>query len=529
VRRELAVAARRKGTSGGRVGSGLIAFAILIGLLMAHGAVPGQTGPALLRWLSIVIFLECLIAGTRYTSDILSEEKRDGTLGLLFLTDLTGIDIVLGKMVSRSIGATYNLMATFPIFGLSLLFGGITGQQVVLTSIVLLVTTVWSLTVGIFVSSRGVNERKVVVGSLMLTAVFTLAPPCLWKALTVFLGPGGVVDLILYISPAYAFNQAGRGLVDEVLRSCWTLLAMGAVMAAYSSWRVQQFSREQELAESAEGAAAVRPLSGQHREATLPQIVMSWLKLREQGRPKEIMILSVIALAFGCFSHFIVATKTTWLIWVVLFGSYGLHVLYKFLITTESCRALNSAQRTGELELLLSTPLPPEFIIYGQIRATVKIWLPAALSIGVMNFLWMIDPDFREHLGVVLPCSWLLLAVDSYALAWRSILNALRGERFPKTVFKTFFQIIAPPMMAIGVILLLLIQSSCSDSTASAVFVFWTLVSVGYDIGLIVAAKARLAHFRELAAGDGWNTSGKFISSAVNITAIGDLEAEPTI
>src|SRR5947207_4102151 len=37
----------------------------------------------------------CLVAGRLFTADCLSREKREGTLGLLFLTDLKGYDVVI--------------------------------------------------------------------------------------------------------------------------------------------------------------------------------------------------------------------------------------------------------------------------------------------------------------------------------------------------------------------------------------------------------------------------------------------------
>src|SRR5438105_3113281 len=115
VQRELSVAARRKATNWGRVASAGITFAVFVSLLIAQKGSPARVGTMLLQFLTLFIFLECLIAGPRYTADAISEEKREGTLGLLFLTDLIGIDVVLGKMISRSIGSVYNLIATFPI------------------------------------------------------------------------------------------------------------------------------------------------------------------------------------------------------------------------------------------------------------------------------------------------------------------------------------------------------------------------------------------------------------------------------
>src|SRR5260370_3617695 len=53
----------------------------------------------------------CLLAGIFLTADCLSEEKREGTLGLLFLADLKSYDVVLGKLIATSTHSVYGLLA----------------------------------------------------------------------------------------------------------------------------------------------------------------------------------------------------------------------------------------------------------------------------------------------------------------------------------------------------------------------------------------------------------------------------------
>src|SRR5690348_13115289 len=100
VERELIEASRRRGTYWIRLAAA--AVGLLIGgwvMLMTHNQPPAQLGIALFVALSIAAFVYCLSVGIFRTADCLSEEKREGTLGLLFLTDLKGYDIVLGKLV----------------------------------------------------------------------------------------------------------------------------------------------------------------------------------------------------------------------------------------------------------------------------------------------------------------------------------------------------------------------------------------------------------------------------------------------
>src|SRR6185369_11363920 len=80
--------------------------------------------------------LYAFVAGMRDTADCLSWEKREGTLGLLFLTDLKGYDVVLGKLAAHSLNAFYSVVAVLPMLAIPLLMGGITLGEVGRTALV---------------------------------------------------------------------------------------------------------------------------------------------------------------------------------------------------------------------------------------------------------------------------------------------------------------------------------------------------------------------------------------------------------
>ena len=101
VQRELLVAARQRMTYLSRTLSAGILLPVFALLQNLHAGGGTFAGPHILSILSTIVFVECMLAGIRYTSDSISEERREGTLGLLFLTDLKGADIVLGKVFAR--------------------------------------------------------------------------------------------------------------------------------------------------------------------------------------------------------------------------------------------------------------------------------------------------------------------------------------------------------------------------------------------------------------------------------------------
>ena len=131
VERELRLAARRQLTFWLRVAAALTAIIIASGLFALLSLVPGGVGTQLgrvlftvLTWMSLAVSLS---AGVFFTSDALSEEKREGTLGFLFLTDLRGYDVVLGKLLATSCRCVFALLAVFPILACTQLLGGVEG------------------------------------------------------------------------------------------------------------------------------------------------------------------------------------------------------------------------------------------------------------------------------------------------------------------------------------------------------------------------------------------------------------------
>src|ERR1700678_3297697 len=142
VERELRIAARLTATYRNRaIAAGVVMFVALVMLVFGmFASSPSRGGAMIFKTLSFLAMLFCLLEGVRKTADCLSEEKREGTLGLLFLTDLKGYDVVGGKLVATSLNAFYGLMAIVPLLAIPLLMGGITNGEFWRTALVLVNT-----------------------------------------------------------------------------------------------------------------------------------------------------------------------------------------------------------------------------------------------------------------------------------------------------------------------------------------------------------------------------------------------------
>src|SRR3989442_2950423 len=179
VERELRVAARRPGTYWLRVTAAFVAIAVFGWLLLTllRDDVPSAAhGRYLFRALFGLAFVYCLFIGAWLTADCLSEEKREGTLGLLFLTDLKGYDVVFGKLAATSVNSIYALLAILPVISLPVQLGGVTATELCRSALVLLNTSFLSLASGIFVSTLSRNERKAMFATVTLVLTFAFGP-----------------------------------------------------------------------------------------------------------------------------------------------------------------------------------------------------------------------------------------------------------------------------------------------------------------------------------------------------------------
>ena len=212
VGRELRVAARRRATYWVRAAAALAA--ILVGGFVFFVTLrdpPKTFGQSLFQTLSWFSIPYCLFAGVRLTADCLSSEKREGTLGLLFLTDLKGYDVVLGKLVATSVGGFYGLLAIFPVLAVPLLMGGVTHAEFWRMTLALANTFLFGLAIGLFVSAISNSPRKATGSTLALILVFTAGLPLCVTCIPFLTRWHGLDSLVLLTCPVSSFAMSFDG------------------------------------------------------------------------------------------------------------------------------------------------------------------------------------------------------------------------------------------------------------------------------------------------------------------------------
>ena len=130
LERELRVRARSRGTYWSRFAVALAAGLAWLPQLMWSGWIgaPGAMGQSLLNATVITGLLVCC-AACFLTADVISSERRNGTLGLLLLTRVTAFDVLLGKLGSAGLSSLCALAAFLPMLMVPVLAGGVTGGR----------------------------------------------------------------------------------------------------------------------------------------------------------------------------------------------------------------------------------------------------------------------------------------------------------------------------------------------------------------------------------------------------------------
>jgi ABC-type transport system involved in cytochrome c biogenesis permease component len=518
VGRELRVAARRRSTYWNRALSALAAILIFGGALIFEAASPPkELGKVVFNILSCLFLLSSLAAGVRYTADCLSEEKREGTLGLLFLTDLRGYDVVLGKLAATSLNCIYALLALFPVLAIPLLLGGVSLDELWRMALVLANALFFSLAAGIFISTMSKSPRRAMSGTLLLILVVHAGLPSLGAWMGYRYYNGGTLNTFYLPSAGYAYSlafDAGfNSRPGEYLESMlvmhglgWALLALASVVVR-NSWQDKPagawLSRWQQRWQHWSYGSAGQRLAFRARLLNVNPCL--WLGGRHRLKPT--LVWSALGFGACIWLWGALQWREDWVNEVTyVFTALILHVTFKFWIASEACLRLGPDHRNGALELLLSTPLTVREILRGQMLALRRQFFWPVLLVAGLDFLFLFTvfnrlgppPDGNQWVWFGLG-NILTFVADVYTLCWVGMWIGLIAKHPNRATFASFARVVLLPCGAWSLVIILvsLLQLWSRLDRSDA---FWMLLWFGFglvnDVALLLWSRLRL--FRDL-------------------------------
>ncbi len=425
VDRELRVSARNKATHRLRVlfAVGAVTIGGGLGLLsLAGGGLAGsQLGVWIFEALRWIAFIGACAAGIFLTSDSLSEEKREGTLGLLFLTDLRGHDVVLGKLLATSLRTFYSLLAIFPVMALSFVLGGVAADDFRHTLVSLCNTLFFSLALGMAISVISRDPHKAMTAALGAAVFFLFVIPQMDPLL---FGRYPAVPRIGLLSPVFAFTHTSYYHASDFWWSIILVHLAGWCFLAIASWLAPRTWQEK-VVRSGLGKGWQFPLFGSaaarfRRGRLLDKNPVCWIISRDRwaaniARLAILLVLGVFALSLASlsqsrsaatpvpltavttassttttstngstiFTYHVSSSSVVWaggmtansLYMIASWCASALALALEFWLAAHVCRFYVDGKKNGFLELLLVTPIKPADIIQGHWLALRRLFL----------------------------------------------------------------------------------------------------------------------------------------------------------
>ncbi|HZR16564.1 MAG TPA: ABC transporter permease subunit [Verrucomicrobiae bacterium] len=526
VSRELRLASRRRATYWLRSGAALATMLLGTWLfLLFQGQSPKELAVALFCVLTGGGVLFALLSGPRSTADCISEEKREGTLGLLFLTDLKGYDVVLGKLVAGSLNSFYTVVAILPTIAIPLLLGGgITLSEIGRMSLVTINALFFSLTMGVWASAMSRSAQKAAALSLLLILLTTAVLPACGALIAAAHSAPRVsapflvssVGFTYYLSFDAPYKSAklwfwwSLGIVHGL---SWLGLILASVITPVSwqdrplgdnslmwrqRWKAWSFGNQ------------LQRLAFRRRLLDINPVL--WLAAR--GRTKAVglwLFLGVIGCvwAWGWWKF-----RREWLNEGIYLSTAALlNLALRYWLAGEATRALADQRKTGALELLLSTPMRVEEILHGQWLALRRQFFGPVVTVLIVETLFMLGcareavPDEDRSFWISL---WIaimvMLVADLVALYAIGLWQGLTARNPLRALGGTLARVLVLPWIAYGAVLLLVVlaQFGSTGNHPSPGWQFflglWFGLGIGADLLFGISSWQRLlTEFRRAA------------------------------
>ena len=516
VERELGIASRNLGSWLSRWIIAIVAVCfggLWLGMAYSVGGMmKGDVFFAILAW---ACFVYCLLAGLWTTSDTLTREKTDGTLGLLFLTDLRGYDVVLGKMITASLKSFYGVLAVLPVLALPLLMGGVTNDQFWRTAGALLNILFFSLSMGMFFSALSWSSGRAVFWTFFSLFSVTMLP-------LIHLWLGGTASALNFVSPGFAMANASAPVIGTPaagFSGYWAWLGSGlavsGMLLVLASWTISHRWRETKLrpqtpslGERTDGDRLQS--SAERQSAILDANPAGWLVWRVRSFRTSRRLLMALMITIGLvLPGFVVLAGAgiddLWifmgsLVWV---GSFWIRLeVARHAVTT-----IHEAKASGALEQILVTPVDERQFRRGHFAAMVRFWMwPVILlaSLPIVAALlsmfmegWIFD-DALFGVSIMGLMSGLIAVVffgDLFALYYSGCWFALRSSNYSAAFWKTFGFVYLLP--TIGSVLFCWMGQFIWLIT-DIIFIVWPLTSLQGNFRRAVSGEYGIRYARPL-------------------------------
>ncbi len=421
IGRELRAAARQSFSYHLRVlgVAAMLLAAILFGM---DNGLRTDRGDELFASLHFTLFIAIWVLVPFLAADCISRERREGTLGLLFLTHLKPSGVVMAKGVVHGLRAMTLWIAVLPVVAIPILMGGVSWTQVVLSVLINFSALLCALAAGLLASAYSKTWLSALVraaclasllfllmsfmGGNFLAPIFTRRSFLIGYTNFLFSIVSGVgfVTNSMGIWPAYLrLTPGGSQMILAMVKLAIfsaSMLAFAVALAGRrikSIWQEEPPSARQVWLETA-FCTPIFAVGFLHRwmRWKLDHNPVGWLEQRTWsgrlvtwGWLAVVVSLYSVALTDSAFFHNYSGMQKAAAWFLAL------------TIASSSAGSFQRERESGVLELLLVSPVGEDAIIFGRLRGLWGQFLPTVLLLlGVWTYFSTIFGRFDDMAAI---------------------------------------------------------------------------------------------------------------------------------
>ena len=385
----------------------------------------------------LVLFLICAIVPA-LTSDCIARERRDGTLGLLFMTPLTASAIVLGKILAQMLRAVTLWLAVLPFLTIPFIYGGITWADVAGFLSVEVCAGMLCLAAGVLASTLTEKRAVCFVVAFLLVGLFaqelrqyeilrvrSMARKSVGRNVNAAIPDSFAPEAILIGQSQEFFARRGfstrmSGPMPAVWRKAkWQILSENLILGfvvlvsafRFAGWRVERSwqdkipsARQRNLIKRYCSPLFAGWMAGRMRQ-TKEKNPIAWLQQYSWQARLNKWGLCLLFVLLDCY---VIDANQPYNIGVMV---TALLLIMAAAYTYAGVNGFLQEKRSGALELILVTPLSVKQIIFGRVWGLWKQFLPSVLvvigsDIAVHTMLPPVSFGFSDHPYI---SSWFLV------------------------------------------------------------------------------------------------------------------------
>jgi ABC-type transport system involved in multi-copper enzyme maturation permease subunit len=409
VERELRIRARSPAGYWTRFLAALAGILVCLPALALFGGArsnQAENGAFAFNGLVVAAFVFCCFSGF-LTVDGISRERREGTLGLLFLMRVRALDVLLGNFGAAGIASLCALAAFVPVLIVPVLTGGVSGGEAARKVLALFDTMILSLAAGLWASAGGRGWSSCARSAAGVLFLVIFSPLVLGAFLPLFsqlfhTWPGPLSALEAAKDVNYRKSAAPYWVSIVTIHEISWLLVIGAGI------RLRRAMREEDETPVQSASPARIPKPPAAGEAPL-----EWLMRRQRGIKTVAWAGALLKVAYYSGFMFVVRFSRGSM---GAYGSWGMgfacSAVQDCLFAWAASRFFIEARRTGELELLLTTPEGASTLVSSQWKWLKDVFrwpLVVLVAIQVMMSLFGLLRGSGWEFAIY-SLSWLLFA-----------------------------------------------------------------------------------------------------------------------